>query len=92
MQRVLRTHGRVMFVEPWCTPFLTFVHFISEISLVRRISGKINAFASMTEYEIRTYEQWLGQPELIKKITRAHFLPVHESFAWGKWNFVGTPR
>ena len=92
MQRVLRTNGRVMFVEPWRTPFLTFVHFISEISMVRRISSKLDAFATMTEYEIRTYEQWLGQPELIKKIARTHFLPVHESFAWGKWNFVGTPR
>src|SRR6266851_3134310 len=36
MQRVLRTDGRVLFVEPWRTPFLTFVHFISEISPVRR--------------------------------------------------------
>src|SRR5258708_30880750 len=27
MQRVLRTSGRVMFVEPWRTPLLTFVHF-----------------------------------------------------------------
>jgi hypothetical protein len=52
----------------------------------------MDAFATMTEYEIRTYEQWLGQPQLIKKIARTHFLPVHESFAWGKWNFVGTPR
>jgi ubiquinone/menaquinone biosynthesis C-methylase UbiE len=92
MQRVLRTNGRVMFVEPWRTPFLTFVHFISEIPPVRRISSKMDAFATMTEYEIRTYEQWLGQPELIKKIARTHFLPVHESFTWGKWNFVGTPR
>src|SRR6266853_2607104 len=89
MQRVLRTQGRVMFVEPWRTPFLTFVHFISEISVVRHIFKKMDAFATMTEYEIRTYEQWLGQPELIKKIVRAHFLPVNESFAWGKWNFVG---
>jgi len=92
MQRVLRRNGRVMFVEPWRTPFLTFVHLISELSLVRRTSNKMDAFATMTEYEIRTYEQWLGQPELIKKIARTHFLPVHESFAWGKWNFVGTPR
>ena len=92
MQRVLRTNGRVMFVEPWSTPFLTFVHFISEIPPVRRISSKMDAFATMTAFERRTYEQWLGQPELIKKITRTHFLPVHESFAWGKWNFVGTPR
>src|ERR1700687_5970425 len=66
MQRVLRTNGRVMFVEAWRTPFLTFVHFISAIPPVRRISNKMDAFATMTEYEIRTYEQWLGQPELIK--------------------------
>jgi ubiquinone/menaquinone biosynthesis C-methylase UbiE len=92
MQRVLRTNGRVMFVEPWRTSFLTFVHFISEIFPVRRISSKMDAFATMTEFELRTYEQWLGQPELIKKIARTHFLPVLESFAWGKWNFVGTPR
>jgi ubiquinone/menaquinone biosynthesis C-methylase UbiE len=92
MQRVLRTDGRVMFVEPWRTPFLTFVHLISEIPPIRKISSKMDAFATMTEYEIRTYEQWLGQPELIKKIARAHFVPVHEHFAWGKWNFVGTPQ
>ena len=81
-----------MFVEPWRTPFLTFVHLISEIPPVRRISRKMDAFAAMTEYEIRTYEQWLGQPELIKRIARAHFVPVHEYFGWGKWHFVGTPR
>jgi len=91
MQRVLRKTGRVMFVEPWRTPFLTFVHFVSELPPVRKISNKMDAFATMTELEIRTYTQWIGQPELIKKIARAHFVPVHESFAWGKWNFVGTP-
>jgi hypothetical protein len=52
----------------------------------------MDALATMIQFERRTYEQWLGQPELIKNIARAHFLPVHESFAWGKWNFVGTPR
>jgi ubiquinone/menaquinone biosynthesis C-methylase UbiE len=92
MQRVLRKGGRVMFVEPWRTPFLTFVHFVSEIPLVRRNSVKMDAFATMTEHEIRTYTQWLSLPELIKNVARAHFVPVHESFAWGKWNFVGTPR
>ena len=92
MQRVLRTSGRVMFVEPWRTPLLTFVHFVSELRLVRRLSNKMDAFATMIEYERRTYEQWIGQPELIKKIARAHFVPAHESFAWGKWNFIGTPR
>ena len=92
MQRVLRKGGRVTFVEPWRTPFLTFVHFVSEIPLVRRLSNKMDAFATMTGHEIRTYAQWLSQPGLITKIARAHFAPVHESFAWGKWNFVGTPR
>lgn len=92
MQRVLRKSGRVVLVEPWRTPFLSFIHFASKLPLSRRLSGKMDAFATMVEHEIHTYSQWLSQPELIKKIARAHFVPVHESFAWGKWNFVGTPR
>lgn len=92
MQRVLRKEGRVMFVEPWRTPFLTLAHFVSEIPVVRRLSNKMDAFATMTQHEIRTYSQWLSQPEVIRKIARTHFVPVHESFARGKWNFVGTPR
>lgn len=92
MQRVLRKSGRVMLVEPWRTPFLVFAHFVSDISVVRRLSKKMDALATMTEHEIRTYTQWLGHPDVIKQVARAHFVPVHESFAWGKWNFVGTPR
>jgi ubiquinone/menaquinone biosynthesis C-methylase UbiE len=92
MQRVLRADGRVLFVEPWRTPFLTLAHLVSALPPVRRLSNKMDALATMTEHEIRTYEQWLGQPGLIKKIVRAHFVPLHESLAWGKWNFVGTPR
>lgn len=92
MRRVLRKGGRVMFVEPWRTPFLDFIHFISEVPIVRRLSAKMDAFATMVENEIPTYKQWLSQPDVIKKVARAHFVPVHESFAWGKWSFVGTPR
>ena len=92
MQRVLRDDARVVFVEPWLTPFLRFVHAISEISLARRLSNKMDALATMVQFERRTYDQWLTQPGLIKKTARAHFVPAHESFAWGKWNFVGTPR
>jgi ubiquinone/menaquinone biosynthesis C-methylase UbiE len=44
MQRVLRKTGRVMFVEPWRTPFLTFVHFVSELPPVRPLSNKMEAF------------------------------------------------
>ena len=92
MQRVLREDARVVFVEPWLTPFLRFVHAISEISLARRLSNKMDALATMIQFERRTYDQWLTQPGLIKKTARAHFVLAHESFAWGKWNFVGTPR
>ena len=92
MQRVLRKDGRAVFVEPWLTPFLRFVHAVSENPLARRLSNKMDALATMIQFERRTYEQWLGQPELIKNIARAHFLPLHESFTWGKWNFVGAPR
>jgi ubiquinone/menaquinone biosynthesis C-methylase UbiE len=92
MRRVLRTDGRTVIVEPWLTPFLRFVHRVSENPLACRLSNRMDALATMIQFERRTYEQWLGQPELIKKIARAHFVPIHESFAWGKWNFVGTPR
>lgn len=92
MQRVLRKEGRAVFVEPWLTPFLKLVHAISENSLARRVSNRMDALATMIQFERHTYEQWLGQPELIKRIAQAHFVPVHESFAWGKWNFVGTPK
>ncbi len=92
MQRVLRKDGRVIFVEPWLTPFLQFVHWISEKPLARRLSNKLDALATMIQFERRTYEQWLNQPGLIRNVVRTHFIPVHESFAWGKWNFVGKPR
>jgi ubiquinone/menaquinone biosynthesis C-methylase UbiE len=92
MQRVLRNDGCVAIVEPWLTPFLRFVHAVSENPLARRLSNRMDALATMIQFERGTYEQWLGQPELIQKTARAHFVPVHESFAWGKWNFVGAPR
>jgi ubiquinone/menaquinone biosynthesis C-methylase UbiE len=92
MQRVLRKEGRAVFVEPWLTPFLKFVHKVSKSPLARRVSNRMDALATMIQLERRTYEQWLAQPELIKTIARAHFVRVHENFAWGKWNFVGTPR
>jgi len=59
MQRVLRKGGRVVFVEPWLTPFLRFVHAVSENRLARRLSNKMDALAAMIQFERRTYEQWL---------------------------------
>jgi ubiquinone/menaquinone biosynthesis C-methylase UbiE len=92
MQRVLRKDGRVVFVEPWLTPFLRFVHAVSENPLARRLSNKLDALATMIQFERRTYDQWLTQPDLITQIARKHFVPQHESFTWGKWNFVAKPR
>jgi ubiquinone/menaquinone biosynthesis C-methylase UbiE len=91
MQRVLRKEGRVVLVEPWITPFLRFVHWVSRISVARRASSKVDALATMIHYEQRTYAQWLNQPQLIRKVARTHFCDVQESFAWGKWNFTGRP-
>lgn len=91
MQRVLRSDGQLLIVEPWLTPFLSFVHLLCENALARRLSPKLDALATMIQHERRTYEQWLSQPELITKLARNHFLPVYESFGWGKWCFVGKP-
>lgn len=92
MRRVLRPSGRVMLVEPWRTPFLTFAHLVSDHPLMRRLSNRLDALATMTEHERPTYERWLSVPQVITGLAHAQFVTVQESFAWGKWNFVGTPR
>jgi ubiquinone/menaquinone biosynthesis C-methylase UbiE len=91
MRRVLRMSGRVVLVEPWLTHFLRLTHAVSENRVARRVSAKLDALATMIEYERETYEQWLTHPDLILRLARTHFSVVHESFAWGKWKFVGTP-
>jgi ubiquinone/menaquinone biosynthesis C-methylase UbiE len=92
IRRVLKLDGRVILVEPWLTPFLRMVHAICENPLARRCSAKLDALATMIEYERRTYEQWLTQPELVLSVAEKHFVATQQSFAWGKWRFVGTPR
>src|SRR5713226_7624644 len=84
MQRVLRKDGRVVLVEPWLTLFLRFVHAVSENPLARRLSNKMDALATMIQFERRTYDQWLAQPRLIQKIACTHFVPVRDYFSWGK--------
>lgn len=92
MRRVLREDGRVMLVEPWRTPFLRLAHLVSDNALMRKLSNKLDALATMTEHERPTYENWLGRPQEISALARKYFMPKHESFSWGKWNFVGKPR
>jgi SAM-dependent methyltransferase len=90
--RVLRPDGRVVFVEPWLTPFLRIVHSVAENPTARRVSAKLDALATMIENERQTYENWLGRPQEISQLARRYFQLEHETFAWGKWNFVGRPR
>jgi ubiquinone/menaquinone biosynthesis C-methylase UbiE len=92
IRRVLKRDGRVIFVEPWLTPFLGLVHAVCENPLARRCSAKLDALATMIEYERRTYEQWLTQPNLVLRVAGKHFAATQQSFAWGKWRFVGKPR
>lgn len=93
VRRVLRLEtGTFVAVEPWLTPFLQIVHFISEKKLMRRFSGKINAFATMVENEIETYEQWLNRPQEVLDLFEKHFVAVHSHKKLGKFTFVGKPR
>jgi len=92
IRRVLKKNGRAMFVEPWATPFLNLVHAVCENPLTRKFSTKLDALATMIEYERRTYEQWLTQPQLVLSLAEKHFVPIQQSFGWGKWRFLGTPR
>ncbi len=92
IRRVLKRDGRVIFVEPWLTLFLRLVHAICENPLARKCSAKLDALATMIEYERRTYEQWLTQPSLVLSVAEKHFAATQQSLAWGKWRFVGTPR
>jgi len=89
MQRVLRKDGLIMLVEPWLTPFLRLVHTVCETRVARRCSAKLDSLGTMIEHERDTYERWLRSPGLILAVARTHFLPIRESFSWGKWSFVG---
>jgi ubiquinone/menaquinone biosynthesis C-methylase UbiE len=91
-RRVLRPGGRFVAVEPWATPFLSLVHTISSIPLACRLSNKIDAFATMTRYELRTYEQWLDAGRSILQILDSNFSRERCWTGWGKLMFVGTTR
>jgi ubiquinone/menaquinone biosynthesis C-methylase UbiE len=92
IRRVLKRDGQVIFVEPWLTPFLRLVHGICKNPLARKCSAKLDALATMIEYERRTYEQWLTQPQLVRSVAEKYFAATQQSFAWGKWRFVARPR
>ncbi len=90
--RILKPEGRFYVIEPWSTPFLTLVHLIVERPLVRRFYAKGDALAVMTEHERDTYEQWLGQPELIMRVFDEYFRTESKKTRWGKLAYIGAPR
>jgi SAM-dependent methyltransferase len=90
--RILVPRGRFVAVEPWRTPFLDAVHWISERKLARRMWSKFDAFATMTEYELETYTAWLNQPALVIGILRRYFPDSSAHVAMGKLTFVGSRR
>ncbi len=92
IHRVLGDAGLLVVVEPWTTPFLKGVHWAARQRWLRRAWNKLDAFAVMTENELTTYEQWLGQPELILQRLHHWFVPVRQWGAWGKLTFVGRKR
>jgi ubiquinone/menaquinone biosynthesis C-methylase UbiE len=92
VRRVLRDEGKLVVVEPWLTPFLRLVHLLCGFGMVRKFSGKLDALATMIQYERKTYEQWLGQPGLVRSTLQQYFEPTYLSTRWGTCSFVGAPR
>lgn len=89
MRRVLRPGGRAVIVEPWLTPFLSFVHTMYGIRPIRRAWPKLDALATMNEHEAVTYNAWLAQPAMIRGLLDRHFEPETALTTWGKLRYVG---
>jgi ubiquinone/menaquinone biosynthesis C-methylase UbiE len=92
VSRVLRPGGRFIVVEPWSTPFLTMVHWMLRHRMLRRMWGKLDALACMTEREHETYFNWLGRPAEILKVLEQSFQTVTKRMARGKLYWVGLKR
>jgi SAM-dependent methyltransferase len=92
IDRVLRPNGFFVTVEPWRTPFLSLVHILCGIGLVRRISNRFDALAVMINHERPTYEAWLRQPETILSILKSRFKMQRCFIRWGKIVFVGMKK
>lgn len=90
--RVLREGGRLVVVEPWLTPFLRFAHALCHVRLVRALSAKVDALATMIENELTTYEQWLHHPHLVRNLLNKHFAAELHTIGWGKLSLVARKR
>jgi SAM-dependent methyltransferase len=90
--RVLKDNGAFVVIEPWLTNFLAFVHMVCRSRIARRVSPKIDALATMIDYERETYEQWLGQPQTIVRLLEQFFFTDLCSIKWGKYMYIGRKR
>jgi ubiquinone/menaquinone biosynthesis C-methylase UbiE len=90
--RVLRDHGLLVVVEPWGTTFLSVSHALCGSRLIRALSSKIDALATMIHHEQKTYEQWLTQPRLILDSLHNSFRCERCHFRWGKIYFTGHKK
>ena len=92
MHRVLKANGMVLIVEPWLTPFLSFVHWVCVLKMARRLFSKVDSLATMIEHEHETYHQWLREPGFVLNTLDRYFLPERSACRWGKLMFVGRKR
>ncbi len=92
MHRVLKANGEVLIVEPWLTPFLSFVHWVCGRKMARRLFSKIDSLATMIEHEHKTYYQWLSQSGCVLDTFDRYFVSKHSACRWGKLMFVGRKR
>jgi len=90
--RSLRPGGKFFVVEPWNTPFLQAVHAITRNPVSRYIVPRFDAFATMVEEELETYQQWLSKGELIQEAFERHFRCLSFVCGWGKCQVVAEKK
>ena len=67
---MLKPGGLFVVVEPWLTPFLRLAHAACE-SPARRLWERLDALATMIDYERDTYTRWLANPDFVRtQLTR----------------------
>jgi SAM-dependent methyltransferase len=88
VRRVLKPGGLFVVVEPWLTPFLRMAHAACQ-SPARRLWGRLDALATMIDYERDTYERWLGNAGFIRSQLAAAFEAQVSQERWGKLAFTG---
>jgi SAM-dependent methyltransferase len=88
VQRVLRPGGLFVVVEPWLTPFLRVVHTVCA-SPARRLSRRLDALATMIDYEGDTYRGWLRDRAFVLSQLQGLFETQLRREQRGKLMFVG---